>query len=115
MIGAISAPEQVLIGVLVGVITLSIPVLIRLVAKMHSDVHEIKSVLITPKPTGLIPNPPQGLIDIVASLAFSAAANLAGTGALVTEKAGNGQPHFDVAQAVITTEQDRLEATKETS
>lgn len=114
MIAALGVPEQVLVGVITGIITLSIPVLIRLVAKMHNDVHDIKGVLITPKPTGLVPYPPQGLVDVVAGLAYTAAANLTGTGALVTEKAGNGSPIIDAAKVAIEAEQARTtEATKE--
>src|ERR1035437_1272698 len=87
VIAALGVPEQVLVGVITGIITLSIPVLIRLVAKMHNDVH--------------------GLVDVVAGLAYTAAANLTGTGALVTEKAGNGSPIIDAAKVAIEAEQAR--------
>ena len=40
--------------------------LIKRAEQSASDVSEIKSVLITPKPTSLVPNPPMGLVDIVA-------------------------------------------------
>jgi len=103
-----TAANQIIIGVAVGLILLSVPVLIRLVARMHVDLRDIKGVLITAKPTGLVPHPAPGLVDVVAGLAYTAKANLAGTGALVAEKAGNGSPGIDVAHTAIDTEQSRL-------
>jgi hypothetical protein len=104
----IGAPEQIIVGVVIALVALSIPVIIQLISRMHRDLHDIKGVLITPKPTGLVPNPPKGLVDVVAGLAHTAVANLSGTGALVSEKAGNGDSGMDVAKDTIETEQRRI-------
>ncbi|MHB2029658.1 MAG: hypothetical protein ACYCPT_12700, partial [Acidimicrobiales bacterium] len=52
---------------------------------MYNDVHEIKDVLITPKPTSLVPNPPKGLIDVVSAHTHALAILLKGTEALIVD------------------------------
>lgn len=93
--------REVLISVASGVILLLVPLVVRFFAHISKDVREIKGVLITPEPTPLVPNPPEGLIDVVAGLVKTAGANLQGTVALIKDsKPDDGSSGRDVLNRI---------------
>jgi hypothetical protein len=63
---------QVVIPVASALLLTLLTLVSRLVYNVVNDVHEIKDVLITPKPTQLVPKPPLGLVDQVALLVIDA-------------------------------------------
>ena len=82
-----SALVQVVILVIAALAVSVIGYMYKRNRGMYNDVHDIKDVLITPKPTGLVPNPPTGLVDVVADHTRSLGALLSGTTALVVRAA----------------------------
>jgi hypothetical protein len=56
---------------------------------MYTDLHDIKDVLITPKPSGLVPHPEPGLVEIVAGHTKTLNTLLKGTEALIVDKGTN--------------------------
>jgi hypothetical protein len=80
---------QVLVIVIAALVISIIGYVFKRNRSMYNDVHEIKDVLITPKPTSLNPNPPKGLIAVVADHTTTLAVLLAGTKELVADKAQN--------------------------
>ena len=75
---------------------------------MYSDVHEIKSVLITPPKTPLNPRPVPGLIDIVAGHGRMLNTLLTGTKALIADSKPNDGSTSKDALNRIEEEQSRV-------
>jgi hypothetical protein len=103
VLGEVSGPEQALVGVIVGLVVIGLPLLIRYLVRLGRGQERIMAVLITPEPTPLVPNPPKGLVDVVAGLVKTSKASLAGTAALIKDsKPNDGSTSRDVL--------DRIEA-----
>jgi hypothetical protein len=91
MLAAAGTPPvvQILILVVAGLAVSVIGYVFKKNSNMANDVRDIKDVLITPKPTGLVPRPPEGLVDIVAGHTRALDTLLRGTQALIVDKGTN--------------------------
>jgi hypothetical protein len=63
-----SGAGQALIGIIIGLVVVGVPLLIRFLVKLYNGQKNIMDVLTGADPTPLVPNPPPGLVEIVASL-----------------------------------------------
>jgi hypothetical protein len=77
--------SQVAVGTIIGLVVVGLPLLIRYLVRLGKGVERIMTVLITPKPTDLVPNPPPGLVETVSKLVMAQTPNLRGTAALIRD------------------------------
>src|ERR1700678_920969 len=96
-----SGAGQVLIGIVIGLVVVGLPLLIRYLVRLGNGQERIMAVLITPDPTPLVPNPPPGLVDVVAGLVKTSRFTLEGTAALIKDsKPDDGSSSRDVLDRI---------------
>lgn len=107
MLGTVSGPEQIGVGVAVGLIVIVMPLLARFLVGLSKDVHELKVAVVGEEATKYHPRRP-GLVEIVADMQRTVGATLTGTAALVKDsKPDEGSTSRDALDR-IEIEQDRL-------